>query len=104
MHRAPDLRCDEASDATSVVTSTSFRWFCACDTRWFVRIVIPASYAACLAHAQDGGKIAALELASVYPAGPPHEVWEVEPGGVFPRDSDGRRIGDRIDVVRPSPR
>jgi hypothetical protein len=69
-----------------------------------VRIVIPASYADRFPHAQDGGKVAALAIASAYPGGPPHETWEVEPRGVFPRDAESRRIGDGIELVTPATR
>jgi hypothetical protein len=95
---APDLRCNEASDAISVMTSTSFRWYWPGNGGWFVRIVVPASYACSLSHARDGGKAAALAIASEYPAGPPHDTWEVEPLGVFPRDADARRVGDLITI------
>jgi hypothetical protein len=95
---APDLRCNETNDAISVMTSTSFRWYWASNARWFVRIVIPASYACSLFHARNGGKEAALAIASAHPAGPPHETWEVEPRGVFPRDAEARRIGDLIEI------
>jgi hypothetical protein len=98
MIQAPDLRCNDTNAAISVMASTSFRWYWASNARWWVRIVIPASYACSLLHAQDGGKAAALAIASKYPAGPPHEVWEVEPRGVFPRDGDARRIGDLIEI------
>jgi hypothetical protein len=103
MFPAPDLRGNEATDAISVMPSTSFRWCWASNARWFVRIVIPASYASSLSHAQDGGKAAALAIASAHPAGPPHEMWEVEPGGgVFPRNAEARRIGDLIEIGSPT--
>jgi hypothetical protein len=93
-----DLRCTETRDAISVMTSTSFRWHSASNDGWFVRIVIPAGYARLLSHAHDGGKAAALAIACAYPAGPPHETWEVEPRGVFPRDAQARRVGDLIEI------
>jgi hypothetical protein len=99
MSSLPDLRCTSTSDAVSLITSTSFRWHWASNSSWFVQIVVPASYAASVVHARHGGKAAALAIALEHPNGPPHEVWEIEPRGVFPRNADAERVGDVIRIT-----
>jgi hypothetical protein len=98
MNLAPDLRCNATSPAISVLMATSFRWHWASHAAWFVRIVVPAHYASSVPHARHGGKAAALAIALEYPNGPPHEMWEVEPRGVFPRDADALTLGDLLPI------